>query len=238
MAKIKTAQPSVLGLKAIRLLEGVPLTALEELAHQCRWRRYTPGQRIVSREARDNDVYLIISGQVRVTAFSATGRQVTYGDIQAGEWFGELAAIDGLSRSADVLAVDESLLASMCPALFQRLLHEHPAVCDRMLRRLVACVRELSDRVFDFSTLGVQNRVHAELLRLARQEGVTGNTARIDPAPKHSDIASQISTYREQVTREISAMAKQGLIQRSGRALVIPDVTRLERLVSEVRRSA
>ena len=219
MAKIKTTEPSILGLRTVRLLEGVPLSALEDLAHQCRWRRYTAGQRIVSRDAHDNDVYLIISGQVRVTAFSAAGRQVTFGDIQAGEWFGDFAAIDGLSRSADVLAIDESLIASMSPAVFRRLLHEHPAMCDRMLRRLVACVRELTDRVFDFSTLGVQNRVHAELLRLARQAAANGNTARIDPAPKHSDIASQISTYREQVTRELSVMAKQGLIQRFNQAI-------------------
>ena len=107
-----------------------------------------------------------------------------------------------------------------------------------MLLRLVDCVRELTDRIFDFSTLGVQNRVHAELLRLARQAGVTGNASCIDPAPRHTDMASQISTYREQVTREISAMVKEGLVQRSGRALVIPDIARLERLVSEVRRSA
>lgn len=183
-------------------------------------------------------MYLIVSGQVRVTAFSAAGRQVTFGDMHAGEWFGDFAAIDGLSRSADVLAVEETLVASMKPAVYRRLLQEHPAVCDRMLRRLVSSIRELTERVFDFSTLGVQNRVHAELLRLARQAGVKGNTARIDPAPKHTDIAGQISTYREQVTRELSAMAKQGLLQRSGSALVIPDVARLERIVSEVRRSA
>jgi CRP-like cAMP-binding protein len=238
MAKIKGIEPSVLGLKSIRLLDGLPLEALEEVAHQCRWRRFTAGQGIVSREARDNDVYLIISGQVRVTAFSATGRQVTFGDIRTGEWFGDFAAIDGLSRSADVVAIEDTLAASMNPSLFRRLLHEHPVMSDRMLHRLVGCVRELTERVFDFSTLGVQNRVHAELLRLARKVGVTANTARIDPAPKHTDIASQISTYREQVTRELSAMTRQGLIQRSGAALVIPDVARLQRLVAEVRRSA
>ena len=105
------------------------------------------------------------------------------------------------------------------------------------MHRLVTSVRELTERVFDLSTLGVQNRVHAELLRLARQAGVKGNTVSIDPAPKHSDIASQVSTYREQVTREMSAMVKQGLIQRAGGALLIPDVERLERIVAEVRRS-
>ena len=238
MPRPTTAEPSILGLRGVRLLEGVPVSKLEELARQCRWRHFHAEQRIISREAPDQDVYLIVSGRVRVIAFSAAGRQVTYRDIPAGDWFGDFAAIDGLSRSADVVALDDTLLAAMNPAVFRRLLHEHPAVCDRMLHRLVTSVRELTERVFDFSTLGVQNRVHAELLRLARQAGVAGNTARIDPAPRHSDIAGQISTYREQVTRELSAMAKHGLIQRCGRALVIPDVARLERIVAEVRRSA
>jgi CRP/FNR family transcriptional regulator, cyclic AMP receptor protein len=111
-------------------------------------------------------------------------------------------------------------------------------VYDRLVLRLAASVRELTERVFEFSTLGVQNRVHAELLRLARHAGVKDNAARLDPAPGHVEIASNISTYREQVTREISAMVKQGLIKRSGRALVIPDVERLERIVSSMRRSA
>ena len=237
MAKTATIEPSALGLRNVKLLEGVPLPALEELARQCRWRRVRAGQRVISREASDNDVYLIVSGQVRITAFSAAGRQVTYGDMRAGQWFGDFAAIDGLSRSADVVAVEDTLVAALSPAQFRRLLREHPAVCDRMLLRLVNSVRELTERVFEFSTLGVQNRVHAEVLRLARQAGVEGNRARIDPAPKHTDIASHISTYREQVTRELSAMVKQGLIQRAGTALVIPNVERLEKIVSEVHRS-
>lgn len=238
MAKSATVEPSVHGLKSIKLLDGVPLPALEKLARQCRWRRFTAGQRVISREAPDNDVYLIVSGQVRVTSFSAGGREVTFGDVRGGEWFGDFAAIDGLSRSADVVAIEDTLVASMNPALFRRLLREHAEVCDRMMRRLVNSIRELTERVFDFSTLGVQNRLHAELLRLARQAGVEGNMARIDPAPKHTEIAGHISTYREQVTRELSAMAKQGLIQRSGGALVIPNVERLEKIVSEVRHAA
>lgn len=228
----------MLGLKRVRLLEGVPLPALEALARELRWRRFAAGQQIISREAPDSDVYLIVSGRVRVTVFSAGGREVAFGELRAGDWFGDFAAIDGLSRSADVLAVEEALVASMAPALFRRLIHEHAAVCDRVLLRLVNSIRELTERVFDFSTLGVQNRLRAELLRLARQAGVEGNRARIDPAPTHADIASRISTYREQVTRELSALVKQGLVERAGGALVIPDVERLERIVAGVRHSA
>jgi CRP-like cAMP-binding protein len=238
MGETVAAKASALGLRHIRLLADVPPEALEDLAQQCRWRRFPAGQRVISREAQDHDVYLIVGGKVRITAFSGAGRQVTYRDIATGQWFGDLAAIDGRSRSADVDALEDTLVASMSPSVFRRLVHQHPAVCDRVLDRLVTLVRDLTERVFDFSTLGVQNRVHAELLRLAKEAGVEGNVARISPAPKHSDIAGKVSTYREQVTRELSAMAKQGLVRRSEGALLIPDVAKLERIVAEVRRSA
>jgi CRP-like cAMP-binding protein len=232
------AEPSSLGLKSNRLLEGLPAARLEELARQCRWRRFKSEEQIISREAADNDVYLIVSGRVRVTTFSAAGREVVFGELRAGQWFGDFAAIDGHARSADVLAVEETLVASMSPGLFRRVLHENVAVCERVLRRLVSSLRELTERVYDFSTLGVQNRVHAELLRLAREAGVRDNAACIDPAPRHADIAAQISTYREQVTRELSTMVKQGLVRRSGHALLIPDIDRLQRIVDEVRRGS
>jgi CRP/FNR family cyclic AMP-dependent transcriptional regulator len=234
-SKSATVEPSILGLRRIRLLEGLPAAALEQLAQQSRWRRFPAAQRVISRAARDQDVYLIVSGRVRVTSFSASGREVTFRDIPGGDWFGDFAAIDGMPRSADIVALEDTLVASMSPAVFRGLLRDYPLVCDRMLHRLVSSVRELTERVFDLSTLGVQNRVHAEVLRLARLTGVKANVARIDPAPRHAEIASQVSTYREQVTRELSAMAKQGLVQHAGRALVIPDVSRLERIVAEVR---
>ncbi|MGH8618461.1 MAG: Crp/Fnr family transcriptional regulator [Burkholderiales bacterium] len=237
MPRASTVEPSALGLQRVQLLAEVPLPALEALARTCRWRRAPAGEQVIARDAADRDVYLIVAGQVRVTAFSAAGRQVDYRDLKAGDWFGDFAALDGLARSASVVALADTLVAALPPAAFRRLLHDHPDACDRVLARLVAVVRELTDRVFDFSTLGVQNRVHAELLRLAREAGVERNAARLDPAPRHADLAARVSTYREQVTRELSALRKRGLIRRSGSALLVPDVARLEQIVNAVRRS-
>ena len=116
MARTPRVEPSILGLKRVRLLEGLADETLGSLVRQCRWRRFGAGERIISREAVDNDVYLIVSGRVRITAFSAGGRQVTYADMPAGHWFGDFAAIDGQSRSADVVALEETVLASLTPA--------------------------------------------------------------------------------------------------------------------------
>jgi CRP/FNR family transcriptional regulator, cyclic AMP receptor protein len=104
-----------------------------------------------------------------------------------------------------------------------------------LLKRWAALVRRLSERVIDLSTLGVHSRIHAELLKLVRQAGVTGNSARIEPAPRHADLASQVSTYREQVTRELSSLAKAGVLGKDGRALIVRDVKRLEKLVEEAK---
>ncbi len=232
------AQPSSFGLRAIALLEGVPADRLDMLARECAWRQYSPRQQIISHDAADDGIYLLVSGLARVTTYALSGRQVTFRDVRAGEHFGELAAIDGMPRSADVMALESSLLASMPQAVFWRLLREEPLVVKRVLRQLSRSVRRLSDRVIQLSTLGVQSRVHGELLRLAREAGVARNAARIDPAPRYADIASQISASREQVNRELSALARARVLERTGRALIVRDIARLGHLVDEPRRTA
>jgi CRP-like cAMP-binding protein len=234
----KLIQPSALGLRRIALLEGLPDERLETLAARCAWKRYEPEQRIVSWNGQDSDLHLIVSGRVRITIYSAAGRQVTFNDEVSGGAFGYLSAIDGKPRSADAVALDSVLIASISRELFREVLQEEPLVRERLLIRLTELIRQLSDRVIDLSTLGVQNRVHAEVLRLAREAGVVGNRARIDPAPKHADIASRVSTYREQVTRELSALTRLGVLQKDAGALVVKDVGRLDRMVKEVREGA
>ena len=231
----RAAQPSSLGLRRIELLDGLSPERLDALARQCAWRNYEAGQRIISRNAVERDVYFLVSGRVRITTYSESGRQVTFRDMSAGEVFGEMAGLDEMPRSADVIALDAVLIACMPAAAFHHLLNDEPQLATRMLRRLASMVRKLTQRVIDLSTLGVQNRIHAELLRLAREAGIDDNKARIDPAPKHADIASQVSTNREQVTRELSALAKAGIVAKGNAGvLVVRDVRQLEKMVKEV----
>ena len=229
------AQPSSHGLRAIELLRGLSAERLDSLARECAWRHFDADKQIISRDAHDREVHFLVSGRVRVTIYSAAGKQVTFRDVGAGDYFGDIAAIDDDPRSAGVVALESVLIASLPPAAFRRLLREEPEIAERVLRRLAGLVRRLSERVIDLSTLGVQNRIHAEILRHAREAGVERNTARIDPAPKHADIASQVSTAREEVTRELSALVRAGVIGKDGRVLVVRDLKRLQRMVNEVK---
>jgi CRP/FNR family cyclic AMP-dependent transcriptional regulator len=173
--------PSGLGLRHVRLLEGLPAQRLEAIAQECAWRNYASGRQIISRNAADRDVYFLVSGRVRVTTYSAAGRQVTFSDYGPGEFFGDVAAIDDMPRTADVVALESSLLASLSAPAFRRLLRAEPVLAERLLKRWAGLVRRLSERVIDLSTLGVHSRIHAEVLKLAQQAGVTGNSARIEP---------------------------------------------------------
>lgn len=238
MKNTPQVQASALGLRRIALLEGLPEAALEALAKRCAWRHYDADQTITSRDAPDRNVYFVVSGRVRAMMFSASGRQVTFSDQAAGEFLGETSAIDGQPRALDVVALESTLVASLTPAGFSELLHEHPVIVDRVLKRLTGLLRRTSERIIELSTLGVQNRIHAELLRLATTAGVDDNTAAIDPAPTHAEIGSRVSTNREQVTRELSALIKAGLLKKERGALRVLDVKRLKRLVADVRAEA
>ena len=126
------------------------------------------------------------------------------------------------------------MIGSVSAETFRSILEEYPTVSMALLTRLTNTVRALSERIFEFSTLAVKNRIHSELLRLAREGQRDGNVARISPAPTHADIASRISTHREAVTRELNELTKSGLISRDGRTLIISDLAELERLVHDV----
>ena len=230
-------QPSSLGLRQIDLLQGLPLARLDAISRQCAWRPFAAEQRLVSREDADRDVHFIVAGTVRVTTYSSGGRETSFRELGAGQSFGEIAALDGRPRSADVVALAPGLLASMPPADFRALLREEWTVNDRVLLRLTDLVRGLTERVLEVSTLNVQQRVCAELLRLAHSEGKAAKEARIVPAPRHADLAHRVSSYREQVTRELSALVKSGVLAREGDALVVRDVSRLHAIAQAAGRA-
>jgi CRP-like cAMP-binding protein len=223
-------------LAGIALFSDLDADELDVLDRSCRWRRYSPHEQIIDRQSETRDVFLVVAGTVRVVNYSLSGREVTFDDLPEGSHFGELAAIDGQPRSASVMALNDCLIASMPPEQFLRTLEKHPPVALKVMIHLARVVRKTTERIMDLSTLGANNRVHAELLRLARVvAGADGNRATIKPIPMHGDIASRVSTTRETVARVLNDLARQGMVERRKDSMVIPDIGRLEDMVEEVR---
>jgi len=134
---------AVLGLQKVELFKGLDAASLREIALQCKWTRCKPSEYVIRRDGTDRDVYFVVSGLVRVGVTTPQGRNIILRDVPAGDLFGEHSAIDGRSRFADVVAVRETLLASMPPEAFRAILANYPPVRERLLRLLSGAVRDL-----------------------------------------------------------------------------------------------
>ena len=134
-----------------------------------------------------------------------------------------------------MVALEETVVAILSQDGFLKMLMTYPQVTVRILKNLAKIVRISTDRIMDLSTLGANNRVHAELLRLATPNVDDNNIARISPIPIHGDIASRVSTTRETVARVFSDLTRERILQRDREALLILDVERLTDIVQEVR---
>ncbi|UUX49860.1 Crp/Fnr family transcriptional regulator [Nisaea acidiphila] len=222
-------------LAASTLLQGLPEQKIADLDKRCRWRNFEADQVIINLDDESTDVYFIIWGDVRVTVFSETGKTVIIQDLKTGHHFGEFAAIDNGRRSASIVAMSRTVVAVMPAEMFRELLLEFPELAQTVMRRMVGSLRNLVERVVEFSTLGVRNRIHAELLRLARAGRIVDNTGRISPPPTHAEIAARISTHREAVTRELKALERGDLLERTRGAYVVKDLAELKRMVDDAR---
>src|SRR5512135_2584189 len=115
------------------MLRGLTPAELDTLVAQCIWRPYEKGREVIEQEGGSKDVYFIASGRVRITIYAASGREVAFRDLAQGASVGELSAVDGLSRSTSVVAIEDSWIASISRDQFWALLRTKPAVMENVV---------------------------------------------------------------------------------------------------------
>jgi CRP/FNR family cyclic AMP-dependent transcriptional regulator len=231
--KKETLERNGAALRQLALLRFASKETLTRIEEEAKYLTFGKGQEMIARSEESDDVFVVLTGLGRVTVFSASGKAVNFRRIAPGDIFGEFAAIDGERRSATVEAVEPTTAISMNSALFRELMEDDKAFMHAVVQHLVGMLRAITARVVEFSTLAVTNRIHCEILRMA--SGAEGGSGfhEINPAPTHSEIAGRISTHREAVSREISRLKQLGIIETRGRALIVRDFARLERMVHD-----
>jgi CRP-like cAMP-binding protein len=197
------------------------------MLQRVRTSRFRKGQSVIEHGSSSSDVYFLLEGELRVLLYSADGREVSVRTFRPGQMFGELAAIDGLPRSATVTAVAPSVIAAMSQQDFKACIESSPAAAMWLAREFAGQIRTLTDRIFELAALNVRNRLHCELLRLALFAGVSANRSALKPAPTHAELASRIGTHREAVTRELRDLARRGIVEQTRRCLTILDIGEL-----------
>mmetsp|Transcript_6999 Transcript_6999/g.11318 ORF Transcript_6999/g.11318 Transcript_6999/m.11318 type:complete len:228 (+) Transcript_6999:3313-3996(+) len=179
------------------------------------------------------EVFFLVRGRLLAVHWTRSGREILFSRIEEGDAVGELAAIDGGSRSLTVYAQQDCFVIAMPTEGYLHLLATHPDVSLRVMRNLSALVRGLTQRAYQNSTMTVEERVRRCIVRLAVEASAFHTQGEIKDAPTHSEIASLIGANREAVSRAISALKKNGTIE-GGRGhirVIDPDIL-LEDLVN------
>lgn len=205
-SKVGTAE----GIIAFQSLDAVQRGALSK---QLKVVVYKAGEFVVHHTGNERDVFFIVSGSIRVCMMSVCGKEVQFEDLESGEMFGEIAALDGKERTSNCVALTETKLAIMSQTDFLAALDTYNGFNRYIVKRLTYMLRTHMGRVFEFSTRNVKDRVRFEVFRIGmRAEGDPSQDIVIKDVPTHADIASRISSHREAVTRELKQLEKDGVI--------------------------
>jgi CRP-like cAMP-binding protein len=130
---------------------------------RCRWRRFDPNEILVDFDDHSTDVFFLMTGEVRILIRTQAGKEVILGEMRGGQMFGELAAIDGVSRSANVTGLTRGEVCVMPASVFREIVFTAPAIADRLLHLLTRRVRELNGRLMEHAVLDLRHRLYSEL---------------------------------------------------------------------------
>ncbi len=213
-------------------LEVLNPDARREVLLRARTLRARKGQIILAQGEQSREVFILQEGRLRVVLYGVDGREVSLRDLREGQMFGELSAIDNEARSVSIVATEDTRLLAISGTLFRSIVIDQKEAADWLIRRLTGQIRNLTDRVFEMTALSVRARLHCELLRLAQER-----PASRDRAPTHAELANRIGTHREAITRELRALAEQGVIRSGRQHLEFLNIETLEDLVAESLRS-
>ncbi len=217
----------------IPLFQGLNDAQSDKFSERCVWREYSANELVIDHNDNSNDVRFILTGIVRIIIRVSAGREVILNDAKSGDFFGELSAIDGNARSANVTAITRSRMCIMPGPVFMEILDASPKVNRIVLRKLTDDVRRLSNRLSEYSFLQARHRLYAELLRLSSPRADHPGQRAISPPPIQREIADRIASRREVVSREMKSLERDNCLEKTRGALVITNVGELNRRIME-----
>ncbi len=192
-------------------------------------RKYGAGELIFGEGDPCAGLYVVQSGNVRIFKSSAGGREQVLSIDGPGSSIAELPVFDGGNYPASAQAITNSTLFFFSRQDFQALCLQHPEVALKVLRVVGGRLRRLVDIIEELSFTTVRHRLIALLVRLGKAEGTrSGDAITLTLPANNSELAAQIGTVRELVSRNLSRLQAEGLIEVDNRKLEIPSLKRLE----------
>jgi len=216
-------------LAQVGLFKELSEAELSFLALRAVPRKFSAGEIVFSEGEPCAGMYVVESGHVRIFKTSAAGREQVLSIDGPGGSVAELPVFDGGNYPASTSAVEDSTLLFIARQDLHALCVAHPQVALKVLRVIGTRLRKLIGIIEELSFTTVRNRLAAFLVRLARYEGKRVEAGiEITLPGSNQELAAQIGTVRELVSRNLSRFQAERLIQVDGRRVVIADLEALE----------
>jgi CRP/FNR family cyclic AMP-dependent transcriptional regulator len=218
----------IASLRGSALFESVGDEAIGTIVRQLRRRRFRRNEIIFHQGDPGNSLHIVSQGAVKIVLPSAEGDEAIIATLHAGDFFGELALLDGAARSATAAALEESETLSLPREAFRQLLDSDSGLRDALLAGLAHELRQLTRQVEDLHFLDLAGRLAMRLGRLARDADVGTTEVRLDWPYTQSDLAAMIGGTRQSVNKLLADLVERDLISIEKDVLVVHDIDALE----------
>jgi CRP/FNR family cyclic AMP-dependent transcriptional regulator len=215
-------------LKGVALFVDLSEKEVAFLAEHSTLRQFSSNELIFSEGDPCSGLFIIQTGAVRIFKTAASGREQILGVERAGNTIAELPVFDGGTYPASALAVEESELLFVRKEDFRALCLQHPEVALKVLKVVGRRLRGLVGIIEELSFTTVRQRLIVYLLRLVGTNAATRKAVELELPVSHQELAAELGTVRELVSRNLSRLQAEGLIKIQARSVQIPDVAALK----------
>lgn len=206
----------------VPIFSDLPLETIEQISQVGIKKSFNKDTIILMEDDESGALFVIVSGKVKVTRTSNDGREVILNILSESDIFGEMALLDGLTRSATVTAIEDSELFIIQRNQFLEFLKEHPEISIALMQELSKRLRTADMQIKSLSLKDAEGKVATVIVQLANDQGrIRQGAVEIEKLPLQQDLANMAGTSRETISRTLHSFAKKGLIELEGSKLRI-----------------
>lgn len=218
-------------LARVPLFDALPEPELLALARSARLRKFRRGEVIFHQGDPGDALFIVSQGRVKISLPSDAGDEAILATLRAGDFFGELALLDGAPRSASATALEPTETLVVPRERFRDAIENVPGFRDALFELLARELRRLTTHVEELHFLDMTGRLAARLARLADEQGVAlaDGSVRLDGSYTQADLAAMVGSTRQSVNKLLGMFAADGLLRLERDAIVVLDVDGLRR---------